>query len=134
MGSRRSKVESRRSMSPFLWLAVICFVLSARAQEESPKLQPPLGEIPPSFWEQHGLIVILATGGVLLFVVVGIWFWLQPKPVAVSSPEQIARRELEALSKCPEDGEVISRASQVLRQYVLAVFEFPGGQPTTAEF
>jgi hypothetical protein len=117
-----------------LWLSLGGLVMQAVAQEEGPKLQPPLGEIPPTFWEQHGLTVILAAGGIILFIVLGVWFWLQPKPVAVLSPEEVARRELDALSKRPEDGEVISRASQILRQYVLGVFELPAGQPTTAEF
>ena len=134
MGSRRSKVEGRKLLNRLLWLPLIWFALSGVAQEEPPKLQPPLGEIPPTFWEQHGLTVVLAAGGFVLFVVLGIWFWLQPRPVAVLAPEAIARRELEALSKRAEDGDVISRASQVLRQYVLVVFQLPAGQPTTAEF
>ena len=130
---RRSKVEGRMTPNRLLWLAVI-FALTTVAQDEAPKLQPPLGEIPPTFWEQHSLIVILAAAGIILFVALGIWFWLQPKPVEALPPEAMARRELETLSKRPEDGEVISRASQILRQYVLAVFELPAGQPTTAEF
>jgi hypothetical protein len=117
-----------------LSLSLVGLVMQAVAQEVSPKLQPPLGEIPPTFWEQHGLTVILAAGGIVLLVVLGIWFWLQPKPVPALSPEEWARRELERLSEREEDGDVISRASQVLRQYMLAVFELPAGQPTTAEF
>ncbi|HEX5222762.1 MAG TPA: hypothetical protein VFZ59_24615 [Verrucomicrobiae bacterium] len=108
--------------------------MPAVAQEESPKLQPPLGEIPPTFWEQHGLAIILAAGGVVLLIVLGIWFWLQPKPVEPVPPEVQARTALEALSQRAEDGVVISQVSQILRQYVLAVFELPAGQPTTAEF
>jgi hypothetical protein len=131
---QKSEVRSQ-NVHAALWLLFLVFLGSnAFAQEEAPKLQPPLGEIPPTFWEQHGLIVILATAGVILLVVLGIWFWLQPKPVEALPPEEIARRELAALSKRPENGEVISRASQILRQYVLAVFELPAGQPTTAEF
>jgi hypothetical protein len=134
MRSRRSKVEGRRSKGTVLWLAVIFFSLSAFAPEEAPKLQPPLGEIPPTFWEQHGVTVILGVGALVLFVVQGIWFWLRPKPVEAVPPEVQARTALEGLSQRAEDGVVISKVSQILRQYVLAVFELPAGQPTTAEF
>src|SRR5262245_57756295 len=120
MRSRRSKVEGRRSKGWSLWLLMICFALSAVAQEEeSLKLQPPLGEIPPAFWEQYGLTVILGAGVLVLFIVLGIWFWLRLRSAVVVTPEVQARRDLEALCKCPEDGVTISRASQILRQYVL---------------
>ena len=134
MKRRRSKVAGRRSISRWLWLAVVCFAWCSVAQEGAPKLQPPLGEIPPTFWEQHGLTMILSAGGFATFVALGIWLWLRPKPEEVLPPEDLARTALEALAKRQEGGEVISQASQILRQYVLAVFEFPGGQPTTSEF
>ena len=104
------------------------------AQEEAPKLQPPVGEIPPTFWEQHGVTVILGIGAFVLFVLLGIWFWLRPRPVEEVPPGVQARTALEALSNRAEDGVVISKVSQILRQYMLAVFELPSGQPTTAEF
>jgi len=132
--SRRSKVEGRRTAWRWPWLAMLGFALSALAQEEGPKLQPPLGEIPPTFWEQHGVAMILGVGAFILFVVLGIWFWLRPKPVEEVPPEVQARTALEALSQRAENGAVISQVSQILRQYVLAVFELPPGQPTTAEF
>ena len=132
MSGARCKVRSAKAIA--MPAVIAAFTLRVMAQEEAPKLQPPLGEIPPTFWEQHGLTIILVAGVMVLLVVLGIWFWLQPKPVEPLSPEEIARRELEALAQRPEDGNVISRASQVLRQYVLEAFEFPAGQPTTAEF
>jgi len=134
MKSRRSKVEGRMPKSRWLWSVVTCFALSALAQEEAPKLQPPLGEIPPTFWEQHGVTVTLGVGGFVLFVVLAIWFWLRPRPTEAVAPEVEARKALEALSKRPEDGDVISGVSQILRHYVLTVFELPPGQPTTVEF
>jgi len=134
MKRRRARVEGRRPIFRWLWLAVVCFAWCSVAQEEAPKLQPPLGEIPPTFWEEHGLTVILSAGGFATFVALGIWLWLRPKPEEVLPPEDLARTALEALAKRQEGGEVISQASQILRQYVLAVFELPTGQPTTAEF
>ena len=136
MKVRSQKLEVRsQNVHATLWLVLlVALALNSFAQEESPKLQPPWGEIPPTFWEQHGVTAILSAGGVILFVVLGIWFWLRPRPAEVVLPEVEARRALEALSKRPEDGAVLSRISQVLRQYVLVVFELPPGQPTTAEF
>ena len=131
---RGARCEVRGVKAVAFSLAIAAFALCAMAQEEPPKLQPPLGEIPPTFWEQHGVTVILGVGAFVLFVVLGIWFWLQPKPVAAVPPEVQARTALEALSQRAEDGVVISKVSQILRQYVLAAFELPTGQRTTAEF
>ncbi len=131
---RWSRAEGRGAAIRACWMVLVVFAWSATAQEEAPLLQPPLGEIPLTYWEQHGLMVILGAGALITFVVLGIWFWLRPKPAEVLPPEEEARLALEALAKRPEDGAVISRTSQVLRQYVLAGFDLPPGQPTTAEF
>ena len=56
------------------------------------------------------------------------------KPAPVLPPEKIAREALAKLQAQPEDGKLLSEVSQVLRRYVGAVFGFPGGEMTTAEF
>lgn len=117
-----------------LWLSLVCFALRAAAQEELPKLQPPLGEIPPTFWEQHGTTVMVSVPVAMVLLAAGIWLLLRPKPVAVPPPDVQARAALEALLPLPEDGKVISRVSQILRRYVQAVFQLPAGEPTTTEF
>ena len=108
--------------------------LSSLAQEELPKLQPPLGEIPPTFWEQHGAMVILLMVVLVVVVAIAAWLWLRPKPEVALPPEVEARNTLEGLRQQPESGLVVSRTSQILRRYVLAAFEFPVGEPTTTEF
>ena len=107
---------------------------NAPGPEEIPLLRPPHAEMPPAFWEQHGLWVILV--GVLLLALVGTaaWFLLRPKPLAVVPPEIQARQALEPLRPQPEDGPLLSRVSQVLRHYVAAAFDLPPEELTTAEF
>ena len=107
---------------------------NAPSPDEIPALRPPHAEMPPAFWEQHGLWVILV--GVLLLALVGAaaWFLLRPKPLAVVPPEIQARQALEPLRPQPEDGPLLSRVSQVLRHYVAAAFDLPPEELTTAEF
>lgn len=119
------------------WLFLYpCFVsFSAFAQTNGlPMLVPAYAEIPPTFWERHQAIVII---GVLLAVALAAliaWKIFRPKPEPVLPPEQIARDALARLQAQPEDGKLLSDASQILRRYAGAVFDFPGGEMTTAEF
>jgi len=115
-------------------LALVCIALRGLAQGELPKLQPPLGEIPPTFWEQHGTLVMIFVPVGLLLVAAGIWLRLRPKPVVAPPPAEQARAALAALARLPEDGLVISRASQVVRRHVQAEFQLPASELTTAEF
>jgi len=118
-----------------LWLLVLVgMTLNSLAQEELPKLLPPKGEIPPTYWEQHGTTVMVSVPVALLLLAVGIWLRLRPRPVVPVPPEVQARAALEKLLQQPEDGAVISRATQILRRYVQTVFRLPPGEPTTAEF
>jgi len=115
------------------WIFV-CWEATALAQEELPALRPPLGEIPPTFWELHGTTVILLAVLALLLVGLGVWLWLRPKPVVPVPPEVAARKALEALANRLEDGALLSRVSQILRRYIQAAFELPPGETTTGEF
>ncbi|HTV42393.1 MAG TPA: hypothetical protein VMF08_17630 [Candidatus Sulfotelmatobacter sp.] len=99
-----------------------------------PTLSPPYGQMPPTFWEQHGTAV-LAGGFILLALAAAVvWRILNPGPQPVLPPATVARRALEKCRVRPEDGNVLSEVSQTLRRYVGAVFEFPPGEFTTAEF
>jgi hypothetical protein len=99
-----------------------------------PPLRPPHAEIPPTFWEQHGVWLVIL--GVLLLAVVGaaVWFLTRPKPPVIVPPEVLARQALEPLHGQPEDGALLSRVSQILRHYTAAAFGLPPGELTTAEF
>ncbi len=134
MRCRESRVEDRGLASRALWLLVAWLALNVRAQEHLPQLQPPLGEILPTFWEQHGTTVMVSVPVAMLLLVLAIWLLLRPKPIAPVPLEVQARTALEELSKQPEDGAVISRVSQIMRRYVQAVFDLPAGEPTTTEF
>ena len=102
--------------------------------ERIPPLRPPHAEIPPTFWEQHGLWVVL--GGVLVvgLVCAGVWLLMRPKAPVIVPPVQQARQALEPLGRQPEDGVVLSRVSQVVRHYLAAAFNLPPGELTTKEF
>jgi hypothetical protein len=104
------------------------------APDDIPALRPPHAEIPATFWDQYGLWVILA--GVLVLALVGVaaWFLTRPKPPVVIPPEVLARKALESLRQQPEDGLLLSRVSQILHQYVTAIFNLPPEELTTAEF
>jgi hypothetical protein len=99
-----------------------------------PPLSPPYGELPATFWEQHGISVILAGLGVIALVVFGVWLVLRPPPKIIVPPEILARQALESLRQQPEDGACLSRISQVLRNYFIAAFQLAPGEFTTAEF
>ena len=122
-----------------LWPALSHVISAAAADtntdlEKIPPLRPPLPEIPPTFWEQHGWQVV--AGGVLVVALcgLGLWLLLRRKLAAAIPPAVQARQALEPLRQQPEDGVVLSHVSQVLRHYIAAAFELPSGELTTAEF
>jgi len=119
------------SLTPSLALAA---ATNAIDPDAIPPLRPPQAEIPPTFWEQHGLWVVIV--GILLLALscVAAWFLTRPKPPVVVPPEVQARQALEPLRQQPEDGALLSRVSQILRHYVAAAFGLPPGELTTAEF
>jgi hypothetical protein len=99
-----------------------------------PLLRPPYPEMAPTFWEQHGVGVVVCVALFLALVGVAIWFLTRPKPPVVVPPEVLARKTLEPLAQRPEDGALLSQVSQILRHYVSAAFNLPPIELTTAEF
>ncbi len=121
--------------------AVLCLVGHAvfgatnpASDDAIPPLRPPRGELPPTFWEQHGAWIV--AGSLLVLVVIGlaVWWLTRPKPPVVVPPAARARQALEPLRQLPEDGALLSRVSQILRGYISAVFNLPAGELTTTEF
>ena len=130
-----SAFDVRRSM--FVFAAILIAVPRLVAQASTNTLlvlAPPDGEIPPTFWEQHGTAILL--GGTTLIALAGLILWkrLQPVPAVVLPPQVVARQALEKLQGRPEDGQVLSEASQILRQYFSAAFGLPSMEMTTSEF
>ena len=113
------------------------FSLSAFSQTNTnalPALAPPYGELPPTFWEQHGATILI--GGLLLVALAGLLAWnlLHPRPPVLPQPDVLAREALTRLLGQTEDGNHLSEISKVLRRYLVVVFVLPPGETTTAEF
>ena len=114
-------------------LASACSSL-AQSTNDVPPLLPALPEIPPTLWEQHGiLIMVLGIVGLVLLVAM-VWWLLQPKPHVPVPIEIQTRQQLEQLKQAPEDGKTISQISQVLKRYVTGAFELSTSEMTTTEF
>jgi hypothetical protein len=121
----------RRVLHAAAWLGLL--PIAALADGGLPPLQPPHGELPPTFWEQHRW-VILAAALVALALLVLLILWLRrPKPAVVIPPDEIARRALEALRGQPENGVLLMKVSGVLRRYVIFACGLPPRELTTTE-
>ncbi len=103
-------------------------------RDDIPSLRGPHAQIPPDFWEQYSLWVILGSALLLVLICLAAWFLTRPKPPVVVPPEVQARQALEPLRQKPEDGALLSRVSQILRHYVATAFGLPPEELTTAEF
>jgi hypothetical protein len=101
---------------------------------EIPALRPPHAELAPTFWELHGVAVVICVVLFLALVGVAIWFLTRPKPPVVVPAEALARKALEPLGQRPEDGALLSQVSQILRHYMSAAFNLPPIELTTTEF
>jgi hypothetical protein len=145
MRSPSSRITLWRAQVRILALAVLggWFVfqcLSAQgnipkaSNEEIPPLKPPLGEIPPEVWEEHGAAMV--TGGVLTLAAISaaVWFAFRPRPVDPIPPETQARKELESLKGQAQTGKLLSSVSRVTRNYLRRAFELPSAELTTTEF
>ncbi len=99
-----------------------------------PPLRPPRKEMPPTYWEQHGALIIVSGVVLLGLICAGIWFARRARPQVLVPPEVQARAALESIRGQPETGAVLSAVSQSLRHYVTAAFNLPPEELTTTEF
>ena len=133
---RSAKSEVRSALWFYATLVVATSLRAATNSETNEEfvLRPPYQEMPPTFWDQHGNAVILAS--ILGIVLVGAFvLWLlRPKGKVLIPVEVQVRGELEALRGRPEDGRVLSAVSRGVQRYFAALFEMPAGELTTAEF
>jgi hypothetical protein len=98
-----------------------------------PELKPPHGELPPSFWEQYGWVVLIA-GIVGVVLLAGLILLLsRPKPMAPTLPEALARQTLDLLRGRGENGEVLVNVSRILRGYLVFALGLPPTELTTTE-
>ena len=112
----------------------LAFVANAADTNTLPTLVPAYGEIPPTFLEQHEMAVIIGVFAFLTFAILFLKAMFRPKSKMVLPPEIVAREALTRLQSQPEDGKVLSAVSQILRRYVVAKFDLPAAELTTAEF
>ncbi len=113
--------------------AGLAVTASAGSGPPGPDLLPAHGELPPTFWEQHGwMVVLVAVAALALVVLVAVWL-SRPKPVAAIPPELVARRALEVLRDRPEDGPLLMRVSGILRHYLTHACGLPAGERTTRD-
>lgn len=117
------------------WLLLAADAAPAQSATNAlPALAPPYGEIPPTFWQQHRLAVILAILALLIIAAFILKIWLRPKTPVPPAPGERARAALARLKNLPEDGTVLSSVSQILRHYAAESFGLPDGELTTADF
>jgi hypothetical protein len=95
---------------------------------------PPYGELPPTFWEQNATAILFAEIGIVALLAFFLWLFFRPKPKIIIPPEIQAREALQNLSSQPEDGALLSRVSQIVRNYFSATFQLSPGELTTTEF
>jgi hypothetical protein len=110
------------------------FAVIAEDTNDLPPLAPACPVIQPTFWEQHGTMVLIGGFGLLVVLVLGLWLLLKPGPPVVPLPADVARKALRKLQHQPEDGRLLSEVSQILKRYMGAVFGFSAGEMTTTEF
>ena len=113
------------------WLA-----LTAHAQfgDEVPPLEPARPEMPPTLWEQFGLMFVVVVVGFHVLVGLLIWWVVKPRPRVPVPIAVQARRELAALREHPQDSRTLSAISRTVRRYFLAAFQLPADEVTTADF
>ncbi len=117
------------AMLPFAALAQ-----GTNAEEQIPPLRPPKPELPPGWWEQNGFWVLAAVVVLLtLSAAIGL-ICLRLKKTVVAEPARRAHQELEPLVGKPEDGLVLTRASQAVKGYYQSAFSLAQGELTTTEF
>ncbi len=120
-----------RYLASFLFLP---FAVVAAETNDLPLLVPAYGELPLTFWEQHQATIIIAGFAFFAFVFLFIKTMLRPESPKILPPEMVAQEALARLQDRPEDGNVLSGVSQILRRYVSETFSLSNGELTTAEF
>src|SRR5689334_5402737 len=79
------------------------------------KLRPPRVEIPPTFWERYNVWIIAGALVFLALIAIIIWIVSLPRPPIIVPAEIRAIQALDLLLSKPEDGQVLSQVSQILR-------------------
>jgi len=119
------------SLASFSLLSLTAFAADTNGL---PPLIPAYGELPPTFGEQHQTQIIMLGCAFLAAAFLLVKKRLRPEAKVVLPPEMVARQALAKFQSEPEDGKILSEVSQILRRYLIATFELPAAELTTAEF
>jgi hypothetical protein len=101
--------------------------------DQIPKLKPPHGEIPPGFWEQYGVWVIVAALVLVYLLTWVIWLVMRKRKPTIIPPEVEAKDALAAIRDRSEDGETLAEISRIVKIYFVRAFNLPTQEHTTAE-
>jgi hypothetical protein len=130
--------RSRLTPLALCWLAQSVFAVPVAVDDPAsgnlPALAPPRPELPPTFWEQHGLWMVASGIGLILILAFACWKYSRTRPANVVPPEAVARAALAERLPLPETGSVLRDISRILRRYVQTAFALPAGEVTTSEF
>lgn len=80
------------------------------------------------------MAVIIAAAAALAILLAAIISARKLRKPPIVVPGEIARKELASLAEVPEDGNVLSRTTQILRHYFMQVLRMGFGELTTREF
>ena len=128
---RASVLECASPLALFLLLPTVVF---AQSTNDVPPLRPALPEIPPTLWEQHGMLIVGLSVVAVALLAAAIWWLLQPKPPVPVPIEIQIWRELTALSHELDSSEMLTNLSRCLRRYFSSAFGLPAEGATTTDF
>jgi hypothetical protein len=134
---KRAEARAPRNWCRQILLTSFLFAFRAQGQEDTneiPQIRPLHAELMPTYWEQHGGLIIALSVVVVLAVSLLIWLATRPRPAVVIPPEILAREALRTLPANLKEGAKLSRVSQILREYLREAFKMPKGELTTTEF
>ncbi|MCU0787256.1 MAG: DUF4381 domain-containing protein [Verrucomicrobia bacterium] len=101
--------------------------------DEIPPLRPAKPEILPGYWEQHGLVPLVAAIVVLALLVLAWRLVSRRRPPTLPAPATVARQSLPLLRGRAEDGALLAEVSAILRRYFIAAFALPDRAFTNGE-
>jgi len=93
--------------------------------------------VPLTFWEEHGLQIMLGSVGAILLIAGTLSLVLRKKPAVVLTAYQRALQELEIaknLHAAGEDKKFAISASDAVRRYLENAYRMPAPERTTEEF
>jgi hypothetical protein len=133
---------SKERLSACIWggLALLAYppavfgLVTNAAPEEIPPLEPALPEVPPGFWERHGMLIAVLLFIFLIAVGASIWLLKRKRTIPPEPPATTARQQLSRLRKAPADARLLSTVSNVLKRYLANAFDLPKAEMTTGEF